>query len=91
MAEAEIVWALAECLEALRHGEADVQACLERYPAHRAELEALLEVARLIPSLPASVVPSPPFRERTWRWLRKGANGAPGSPASWRWQPPSPR
>lgn len=91
MAEAEIVRALAECLEALRHGEADVQACLERYPEHRAELEALLEVARLIPSLPISVTPSPPFRERTRRWLRGDANGAPGSPAGWRWQPPSPR
>ena len=90
MAEAEIVRALAECLEALRHGEADVQVCLERYPAHRTELEALLEVARLIPSLPISITPTPPFRERTRRWLHGGANGAPGSPASWRWQPPSP-
>ena len=89
MAEEEIVRALAECLEALRQGEADVQACLERYPAHRAELEALLEVARLIPSLPISIAPSPPFREQTRRWLRGGASGAPGSPTGWRWQPPS--
>ena len=89
MAEEEIVRALAECLEALRQGETEVQACLERYPAHRAELEALLEVARLIPSLPLSVAPSPPFRERTRRWLRGGANGAPSSPPGWHWQPPS--
>ena len=83
MAEAEIVMALAECLEALRQGEAEVQVCLERHPAYRAELEALLEIARLIPSLPISVAPSPPFRARTRRWLREGANGAPGSPAGW--------
>ena len=89
MAEEEIVRALAECLEALRQDEAEVQACLERYPAHRAELEALLAVVRLIPSLPMSVAPSPRFRKRTGRWLREGANGAPGAPAGWRWQPPS--
>ncbi len=89
MAEPEIVTALAACLEELRQGEADLQACLERYPAHRAELEALLAVARLIPSLPISVAPSAAFRQRTRRWLRGGANGAPGSPAGWRWQPPS--
>ncbi len=89
MSEEEIVRALAECLEAMRQDEAEVQACLERYPAHRAELETLLAVARLIPILPISVTPSPRFRERTRRWLRGGANGAPGSPAGWRWQPPS--
>ena len=80
MADAEIVDALAQCLEALRRGEPDLEACLRRYPAYRAELEPLLDVARLIPGLPAQIVPSSSFRERTRRRLRDRSDGAPGSP-----------
>ena len=89
MADAEIVEALAECLEALRRGEADVEACLERHAAYRVELEALLAVARLIPRLAAEIAPAPAFRERTRRRLRRLLDGAPGSPTDWGWQHPS--
>ncbi len=39
--------ALAECLEAIREGQ-DLDEVLERYPAERAELVSLLEIAAKI-------------------------------------------
>ena len=87
MADSELIDALAECLEALREDEAKLQACLERHASHRAELEALLEVVRLIPQLPASVAPSASFRERTRRRLM-GEAPTP-SELSWRDADPS--
>ena len=90
MADSELIEALAECLDALRRGEPDLQVCLERHTTYRAELEALLEVARLIPRLPDTVVPSPPFRERTRRRIMSGTRGdAPPSGPSWRHTDPS--
>ena len=59
-----IVEALADCLETLRKGEADLETCLSRYPVYRAQLRPLLEVATLIRPLPDEVEPSPKFRER---------------------------
>jgi hypothetical protein len=59
-----IVEALADCLETMRKGEADMEICLNRYPAYRTRLRALLEVTSLIRPLPKDVAPSPDFRER---------------------------
>lgn len=90
MADSDLIEALADCLDALRRGELDLQVCLARHGRYRAELEALLEVARLIPRLPASVVPSPSFRERTRRGLMRGTgDDATISGASWRDTDPS--
>ena len=90
MADSELIEALADCLDALRLGEADLQACLERHARYRAELEALLDVARLIPRLPDTVVPAPPFRERTRRRLMGGTRGdSTPSGLSWRDTDPS--
>ncbi len=90
MADSELIEALADCLDALRRGEPDLEACLERYARHRAELKALLEVARLIPRLPATVVPSPPFRERTRRRIMGGTDNDTTPPEpSWQDTDPS--
>ncbi len=88
MAEPEIVAALAEALEAFRRGEAELEACLERHAAHRAELEALLEVVQLIPFLASEIRPGDRFRERTRRILQEHAGGGAGGPNGWRWQHP---
>jgi len=85
MPDPELIEALAECLEALRQGETELQACLERHAPYRSELEALLEVAQLIPRLPEDLVPSPLFRERTRRRLVGGSNGNPLPPPSLGW------
>lgn len=69
MADREMVLALAECLDALRKGEAALERCLVQYPAYRADLEALLNTARLIPALPPEVEPSLRFRTMTRRRL----------------------
>lgn len=82
MAEADIVEALAECLEAQRRGEAAVQACLARYPLFRTELEALLEVAALIPRLDDEPGPSAAFRERARRLILEQP-GRPSDPLGW--------
>ena len=82
MAEREIIEALTECLEALRSGDADLQACLDRYPAYRGELESLLEVAQLISQLSLHVQPSASFRERTRRRIQDLPNGG-SSPTAW--------
>ena len=79
MDDRELVDALAECLEALRQGEAELQACLKLHAPYRTELEALLEVARLIPRLAEEILPSPAFRERTRRRLLGRPNGTPPS------------
>ena len=79
MDDGELIAALAECLEALRQGEADLQACLKRHASYRTELEALLEVVRLIPRLAEEIRPSPAFRERTRRRLLGRPNGTPPS------------
>ena len=85
MVDSELIEALAECLEALRQGETELQACLERHAQYRSELEALLEVAQLIPRLPEGLTPSPLFRERTRRRLVGGSNGNPLPPANPGW------
>ena len=79
MDDGELIDALAECLEALRQGETDLQACLKRHAAYRTELEALLDVVRLIPPLAEEVLPAPAFRERTRRRLLGRPNGEPPS------------
>ena len=86
MDEMELMEALAECLEALRRSEADLEACLERHAAYRAELEPLLEVARLIPRLPGEIAPSPPFRQRARRLILDDPNGE--NSTAWCWQRP---
>ncbi len=75
MAEAEIVGALAECLEALRQGEEQMDACLQRHGDHRAELEALLEIVWLIPSLPPEMAPAWRIRDGVRRALRRHSGG----------------
>ena len=85
MADGELIDALADCLEALRQGETDLQACLERHAPYRTELEALLDVVRLIPQLAEEILPSPAFRERTRRRLLARPNGnPPSSGLQWR-------
>ena len=85
MDDGELIDALAECLEALRQGETDLQACLERHAPYRTELEALLDVVRLIPHLAEEILPSPAFRERTRRRLLGRPNGnPPSSGLEWR-------
>lgn len=84
MADQELVDALADCLDALRRGEADLRACLERHPAYWAELEPLLELAQRIPRLPREITPSAPFRERTRRRLL-GRPTDPSPPADTEW------
>ena len=59
-----IVEALADCLEAMRHGE-DMETCLIMYPQYRAELAALLQIASLLRPLPPEIAPSFAFKERT--------------------------
>lgn len=78
-AERELVEALAACLEALREGVDALEACLSRYPRYRSQLEALLEVVRLIPRLPKEVAPSASFRERTRRWVLRFDGDSPGA------------
>lgn len=65
---ANVVQALADCLETLRQGS-NLEAALERYPEYRAHLKALLEVASLIHPLAEDVVPSPALRESIWALL----------------------
>jgi hypothetical protein len=62
------VQALADCLETLRQG-AGLEAALGRYPEHRVQLKALLEVASLIHPLAENVAPSPAIRESIWARL----------------------
>ena len=69
MADREIVLALARCLDALRQGETAVERCLSEYPAYRREIEALLNVAGQIPTLPPEIAPSLRFRTQTRREL----------------------
>ena len=88
MAEAEIVGALAECLEALRQGEEQVEACLERHTIHRAELEALLEVVLLIPRLSPEVAPASRFRDAARRMILAHPDGGARQPNGAGWQPP---
>ncbi|MEX1255003.1 MAG: hypothetical protein WEE64_11760 [Dehalococcoidia bacterium] len=89
MAEAALIEALANCLDAQHQGEASLRACLERYPEFRVELEELLAIVRLIPRLPDQTAPSPAFRERTRRRLLGRPNGRP-SPADLGWRTDSP-
>lgn len=91
MADTELVEALADCLEAMRQGEHELATCLERYSAHRAELQALLDVARLIQPLPPDIEPSPAFRARTRRLLAEPPNGGPPHASGSDWQPAGPR
>jgi hypothetical protein len=86
MAEPEIVGALAECLEALRQGEDQVDACLQRHSAHRAELEALLAVVWLIPSLPPEMASAGRIRDGVRRALRRHGGGDRLN--GWGWQSP---
>ncbi len=74
MPKADIVEALADCLETVRLG-ADLEACLQRYPEYRAELKAHLEVVSMIRPLREDVAPSPDFREAArWRLLAPEAH-----------------
>ncbi len=88
MAEPEIVTALVEALEAFRRGEAELEECLGRHAVYREELEALLEVVRLIPRLPGGVGPGERFRYRTRRVLSDYAGGAGGEHNGWGWRYP---
>ena len=57
--------ALADCVEGLLKGEAQVGTYIERYPECKDELLALLNVASSLPRLPEDVQPSPAWRQRT--------------------------
>ena len=52
---------LARCLEDIQAGRSTVEACLARYPAQRAELEALLRTAQWVAQAEAAR-PDPAFR-----------------------------
>ena len=86
MDEMKLMDALSECLEALRRGDADLEACLDRHAAFRAELESLLEIAKLIPRLPRGVEPAPPFRRRARRLILDNPNSEDST--EWGWQSP---
>ena len=78
MAKVSIVEALADCLETMRKGEADMEACLNQHPVYRTQLRALLEVASVIRPLPKHVAPSQKFRERARQrilWLEREDSG----------------
>jgi hypothetical protein len=79
MAKVSIVEALADCLETMRKGEADMEICLNRYPAYRTQLRALLEVTSLIRPLPEDVTPSPKFRERARQRILWQEGEGPGA------------
>ncbi len=64
MADERLVHALAECLDALRVGDAELDTCLTRHAGLRRELEALLAVASSIPRLPADLIPDDVFLRR---------------------------
>jgi len=68
MAKANIVQALADCLETLHQG-LDLNVALERYQEYSAQLKALMEVASLIRPLAEDVEPSPAMRESIWARL----------------------
>lgn len=87
MADEAFVNALAQCLEALRRGEPELEACLRRHAEHRARIEPLLDVVRLIPKLPKEIVPSATFRSRTRSRFESRPNGG-GAPLDWKPQPP---
>lgn len=71
-----IVEALADCLEAMRRGEA-MEACLTTYPHYQEELRALLKVAAMIRPLPPEAVPSALFRQETRsRLVERSSGGA---------------
>ncbi len=74
--------ALADCLEAFFRGEAELQACCERYPEFKAELSTLLRVASSLPHLPQDVEPSPAWRRRTKAAILAKIEGEPESDQS---------
>ena len=57
--------ALADCIEMLLKGEAQLEAAIERYPEHKDELSALLSVASSLPRLPEDIRPSSAWRRQT--------------------------
>lgn len=74
---------LASCLEAIERGEQTVEECLNRYPAHRDELETLLETIVSIRER-ANFAPRPSFqlssRARLLRRLDGGHRPLGGQP-----------
>ncbi len=84
---------LAHCLEEIDAGRLTMEACLERYPAHREELERLLTAALALRQAPY-VEPSPAFRSSTRRRLLARLPARPHAvrrPARSRWQGLLPR
>ncbi len=70
--------ALADCLESFLKGQANLEACLERYPKYKDELSKLLEVASRLPHLSQDVEPELEWRERTKAALLAKISGAQG-------------
>lgn len=85
MADEILARALADCLEALRLGSESLEERLAGYPARRRELEDLLRLVELIPTLPPGTTPAPSFLEQTRRRLVAGRPDGPDStgPAGW--------
>jgi len=57
--------ALADCIEVFLKGEAGFEATIERYPEHKDELLALLNVVSSLRCLPEDIGPSPAWRRQT--------------------------
>ena len=66
---------LAQCLDDIKSGRADIEECLNQYPAYRQELEPLLSLAVHIQ--PPEVEPSDEFRENTRMELVKKISALP--------------
>lgn len=66
--------ALAECLEAIESGKADILTAVQKYPEYREELIALLEMAERVRSLRATVkLPQTAAQKLEERILTAGA------------------
>ena len=66
--------ALAECLEAIESGKADILTAVQKYPEYREELIALLEMAERVRSLRAIVkLPQTAAQKLEERILTAGA------------------
>jgi hypothetical protein len=87
MADEMLARALADCLEALRKSRQSLDERLAAYPSMREELEELLRLVELIPSLPMGAAPDPVFVQRTRRRLVAGGPDGPDSTDMASWDP----
>ena len=86
MDEMILMEALSECLEALRRGDSDLEACLDRHAGYRSELEALLDIVKLIPPRTREIAPAPSFRQRARRLILENPQSEDST--EWGWQNP---